>query len=87
MKLFLIFQDANSNYDTFDSAVVVAESAVAAGLIHPYGNMEWNGKSWRRPGSDWDDSTWAPPESVGVTEIGTANEGVAGVVCSSFNAG
>ena len=37
MKLWLISQDENDGYDTYDSAVVAAETAEAAVLIHPSG--------------------------------------------------
>ena len=37
MKLFKIYQDINTDYDTFDSAVVVANSAEEAQNIHPSG--------------------------------------------------
>jgi hypothetical protein len=35
MKLFKIYQRINTGYDTFDSAVVVANSAEEAQKIHP----------------------------------------------------
>ena len=37
MKLFKIYQNINTDYDTFDSAVVVANSAEEAQNIHPSG--------------------------------------------------
>jgi hypothetical protein len=37
MKLFKIYQDINTDYDTFRSAVVVANSAEEAQNIHPSG--------------------------------------------------
>ena len=37
MKLFKIYQNINTDYDTFDSAVVVANSAEKAQNIHPSG--------------------------------------------------
>ncbi len=37
MKLFKIYQSINTGYDTFDSAVVVADSAEEAQKIHPCG--------------------------------------------------
>lgn len=36
MKLWRIWQDVNNGYDTFDSAVVAAESEGAARHVHPY---------------------------------------------------
>ena len=35
MKLWLISQTENEGYDTYDSAVVAAETENAARLIHP----------------------------------------------------
>ena len=37
MKLFKIYQNRNPGYDTYDSAVVVANSAEEAQKIHPCG--------------------------------------------------
>jgi len=77
MYLYLIFQDRNNNYDTYDSAVVAAESLHDAQMTHP-------------GGSDYidDDYSWCNPEYVGVEYLGVAKEGAqAGVICSSFNAG
>jgi len=82
LGLYLIWQDSNDDYDTFDSAVVVAESEGKAGMIHPLGGK-----------NDKDDiesmDTWAPPDKVYVKPLGLAAEGLkAGeVICSSFNAG
>lgn len=46
MNLYLIWQEKNTNYDTYDSAVVAAESAEDARWIHPgMGGQKWDGKS------------------------------------------
>ena len=37
MRLYKIYQDINTNYDSFESAVVVANSAEEAQNIHPSG--------------------------------------------------
>lgn len=82
MKLWLIAQDANSGYDTYDSAVVVAETAEEARSIHPSGNQR-----------QWDNNypSWAErPDQVSAVEIGTPLEGFANsgrVILASFNAG
>jgi hypothetical protein len=53
MKLWLISQDVNTGYDTYDSAVVAAETEEQARLIHPsqYADAGWgelNGQMcWR----------------------------------------
>jgi hypothetical protein len=77
LKLWLISQDANNDYDTYDSAVVAAATEDEARHINPDGN--W-GKLW----SGWCNT----PEQVTVKYIGIATEGVEpGIVLSSFNAG
>lgn len=77
MKLWLISQNANNGYDTYDSAVVAADSEDKARNTHPYNYPE----SW---GYTWCES----PSQVTVKYIGEAAEGTeAGVICASFNAG
>jgi hypothetical protein len=81
MKLWLISQDANGDYDTYDSAVVAAPTAEYAQTIHPGGSGGWKQKSYNR--------TWCDaPHQVTVRLIGDAIEGTeAGVILASFNAG
>lgn len=82
MKLFMLSQDENNDYDTFDSCVVVAVDAEQAGTIHPQGGVY--------PHRDWDNGLWAKtPASVNAVEIGTPKDGMAcgTVVIASFNAG
>ena len=45
MKLWCISQTDNDGYDTFDSAVVAAETESDARAIHPYGHVYPEG-SW-----------------------------------------
>jgi hypothetical protein len=83
MKLFLISQDKNNDYDTYDSAVVAAETEDAARMTHPdgYGDPDW-------PKGEWKVRYWAPPDDVAVKYLGIAAEGTEpGVICASFNAG
>jgi hypothetical protein len=88
MKLWLLSQEINGGYDKYDSCIVVAETADDARLIHPDGTCVWNGRHWRaNPDRDWNDNSWAPPECVSAQEVGTADQGVSGVLCASFNAG
>lgn len=78
MKLWLISQDENTNYDTYDSAVVAAETEDEAKAIHPAGDPE-----------DWSESygTWCKsPDGVKAQYLGET-ERPAGVVLASFNAG
>jgi hypothetical protein len=81
MKLFLIEQGVNSDYDTYDSAVVAAATEEDARKMHPNG---------RPPAAENDyDSTWTSNlDAIKVTYIGVAKPGTqAGVICASFNAG
>lgn len=81
MNLYRISQSINDDYDTFDSAVVVAESESDARKIHPGGRIY---EPWAKLGG-----TWAiTPEDVEVELIGTTEEFEAGtVIVASFNAG
>ena len=102
MKLFLISQDENNGYDTYDSAVVCAKDEEAAKRITPAGYFyTYNEKLeifhwWCNIGTDKEQyepenlcKTWATKiKSVSVEYLGEAKEGSnAGVICSSFNAG
>ncbi len=81
--------------DTYDSAVVCADSEENARLIHPNGDqagLKWyiekDGWKWR----DWARSkairTWALPKDIGVTFIGVADKTIKpGVICASFKSG
>lgn len=78
MKLYLISQDVNNDYDTYDSAVVAAENDEAARLTLP-GHSRWG---------DYYTSWAKNPDQVTVLHIGDAVPGTeAGVICASFNAG
>ena len=84
MYIYLIKQNVNCDYDTYDSAVVIAASEEEARTIHPDGQRwidnKWNG--W------WGLQSWCKPEDVEVKLIGTAMPGEAAyVVVRSFNAG
>jgi hypothetical protein len=80
VKLWVISQTENTGYDTYDSAVVAAETEAEARSIRPGGDpwltqMRYN---------DWADS----PDGVVVHYIGEAAADVPpGVVIASFNAG
>jgi hypothetical protein len=78
-SLWLISQDYNTDYDTYDSAVVVAETEEEARMIHPSGREAL-------PKYKWD---WAPLDAVTCKYLGVADEDLApgSVVCASFNAG
>ena len=81
MKLFLIKQDQNTEYDTYDSAVVAAPDEETARQMNP---------GTGKPMTDWDVrySSWCNgPQHVTVRYLGEAVDVEHGVVCASFNAG
>lgn len=80
MNLYLISQDKLLDYDTYDEAVVAAETKEAARMMHPNG-APWDGRAAKWP-------TWPDVEHVKVRLLGVAVEGTeAGVICASFHAG
>ena len=92
LRLWSIARIGAADYDTYDSAVVVAATADDARHCHPDGpDWKWDGRRWVQgsPPWDWTDDTWVPPGSVTASCVGTAATGLeAGhVVCASFNAG
>jgi hypothetical protein len=80
MNLYKISQTVNNDYDTYDSAVVAAETEDEARRIHP--NSELREPEW----DPW--HVWAPHDEIKVELIGTAAPGITkGVIVASFNAG
>lgn len=83
MKVYLLSQNENRDYNTFGSMVVVAESEETARNIHPLQLV--------RETVDWGfDCSWvSDPSLVKVKCIGEADKSfkVPTVVCTSFNAG
>ncbi len=81
MKLWIISQTENNDYDTYDSAVVAAETENAARQINPDAMTEGN---WGRPYRSW----CSAPELVTVELLGDAVPGTAaGIILASYNAG
>lgn len=80
MNIYRISQDKNIDYDTYDSAVVVAKDEDEAAGIHPSG-----GELRQDPYSDWVPTK----EYVTVELIGKATKEhkIKGVIVASFNAG
>jgi len=84
MKLFKIYQNINKGYDTFDSAVVVANSAEEAQKIHPY-----DGSDYFLLHDDW----VSRPDLVSVLYLGEVvgepDDDIypGAIICASFNAG
>lgn len=81
MKLWLITQNEVQGFDTFDAAVVAAETALDARRIHPKDGFTGD--------SLLVEKTWATSlKNVSCRWIGMARPGMgAGVILSSFNAG
>ena len=79
MNLYLISQNVNNGYDTFNSAVVAAETKEEAINIHPGGGLyEIN----------VDNHVWATTDKVSAEIIGVAKDRTkSGIICASFNAG
>ncbi len=84
MKLFKIYQNLNNGYDTYDSAVVVANSAAEAQKIHP---CDASGDF------DMYDNWVSRPSLVKVKYLGEvvgeldSDTYPGAIICSSYNAG
>jgi len=91
LKLYKISQAVNTEYDTYDSAVVVAENEEDARTTHPSGS----GAKWDNECEEWGDGEgteiweWSTPKNVKVEFVGIPDERFKSgdVVCASFNAG
>jgi len=92
MRLYLIWQDVNNDYDTYDSAVVCAPNELTARSINPKDGMlrrPSDGKllnevTWKTETYGWAHSI----DDVKAKYLGEAVEGSErGVVISSYNAG
>ena len=83
MKLYLISQSENNNYDTYDSAVVAAPDEEAATRIHPGTEKEFE-EGQKAEFNEW----CSGPSEVTAEYIGEAKEGTEqGVILASYNAG
>lgn len=91
MKLWLISQRENTDYDTYSDAVVAAETAERAVLIPPESDWGGNGieEYWKTARSDTYWGAWASsPLNVTAVYLGEAVEGTEeGVILASFHAG
>jgi len=85
MNIYRISQSNNTDYDTYDSAVVVARDEQQARHIHP----DECSAAWHGAGGRW--STWADPSKVTVEYLATlpadSRLQAGAVICASFNAG
>jgi hypothetical protein len=80
MKLYLLTQNDNNDYDTYDSVLVCAKDEADARTIPPNGDVFEENQQW---------SGWAiKASSIDCEEIGKANnKQERGVIISSYNAG
>jgi hypothetical protein len=99
MNLYLISQDVNNGYDTYDSAVVAAKSGNDARTINPcayvthvtdgqwmgtYSGGASKGKAYKQDSHSW--ISYSSIDIINVKYLGTTKL-KRGVVLSSFNAG
>lgn len=84
MNIYKIWQEENDDYDTYDSAVVIAKNEEEAIDINPCGSGEMDWESPTKMYSGWVQSR----ELVKVEYMGEAKEGsLKGVIVASYNAG
>ena len=77
MKLYLITQDVNNGYDTYDSFVVCAKDEEDAKMVHELDDDELYCKTWV-----------SNIEDIKVKYLGEADESIErGEILGSFNAG
>ena len=103
MNIYKISQEVNSEYDTYDSAIVLAESEEVARLIHP--DFQWSNldlddnltikdkliKAWNKKLSKYC-NTWVGLDvisAVKVEYLGVADDSIKQVLvlCASFTQG
>jgi len=103
MKIYLVSQDVNHNYDTYDSMVVVAKNEESAKRIHP--SSVWtNGGFYDEEKKEfWTTTVSGSPylfegnygswtndlSKIDVKYLGEADQSITeeGVILASFNAG
>lgn len=80
LNLYLISQDINNGYDTYDSIIVCAENEEEAKMIKPNGEL-----------LEDDDYSWVNLSQINKLKIeflGVANKGIEkGIILASFHAG
>jgi hypothetical protein len=82
LHIFLLNQNTNNKYDTYESAVVIAKNEEEARLIHPDGNIF----TFKR---EWDMRSWVSPDQVKVQLVGVAghNWQEGDVVIANYHSG
>lgn len=93
-NLYLVSQDVNRYYNTYDSFVIRCDTEQEARMTHPDGFLashvdgEPDANGWKQW---WDDGYWVSRDDldkVKVEHIGVALDSMPyGIVCTSFNAG
>ena len=79
MNIYLVEQDVNNGYDTYDAFVCFAESEDDARKMPPSSYVS----EWRSLKDEWVDN----PALLKVTLLGKSDSTEAKVVLASFNAG
>jgi hypothetical protein len=94
MNIYLLTQNENNDYDTYDSCVVVAKTAEKAKEIYPCRNYDtpdlYSNKDSEKYNKWKDFYTWASnPDQVTATLVGKAakDQKENTIICASFNAG
>lgn len=83
LNLYLISQNVNISYDTYDSAVVSSPNEETARLIHPSSGLMTLEEFHIDDQRDWTNN----PKDVKVELLGSYNGTEIKVICASFNAG
>ena len=94
MKLFKIYQNINKGYDTYDSAVVIANSAEEAQKIHPNdssGDFSMSDSCVSRPDLVsviyLGEVVGAPVNDIDAVGAPVNDIYPGAIICASFNAG
>jgi hypothetical protein len=96
MNLYLISQNARRGYDTFDSAVVVADNPESAKRISPEGlevQVDHHGDFFEMINGEKELCDHYSPWCSNIADVKVEYLGVAdsalkeGIICASFNAG
>lgn len=90
MNLYLLTQEQNTCYDTYDSMIVCNETEEDAKEMLPYSNGEpFETFKTHHEKYSWEIMDWATSsEYVNCKLIGIANENIKiGIILTSFNAG
>jgi hypothetical protein len=92
MKLYKISQSHNTEWYTYDSAIVAADSKERARLIIPspfyfYDDGFYYQYNNQEPKPEDTDPSWCDPQYVTVEEIGTTDKDLPAIISTSFNAG